>query len=61
MIKNLGSYLVESIKYKKHVTDNITVNVDSGQGSVSVSLSDKVATDFIRTKVDEIAKKFNRG
>ncbi len=61
MVKNLGSYLVESIRYKKNVTDNIMVTVTTPNGNAQVKLSDEVATDYIKTKVDEIVKKMNRG
>ena len=59
MIKNLGSYVIESIKYKKSVTDNIMVRIPNLQDEVRLT-DDRVIRN-IQTKIDTLAQKLNRG
>ena len=58
MVKNLGSYITESIKYKKDVTDNIQVQlVASG---AFVKLNDPTVIKQINDKVESLVVQLNR-
>jgi hypothetical protein len=59
---NLGQYVIQSIKYKKHVTEQIDVSFQDAQGNtISKKLNDDDVVQKITDTVATLVRKLNRG